>query len=63
VELSEFGIIYEPRGAIRAHSLANFIIQFSTTTFEQEAWVLHIDGSSNKKWSEAGIVLEKPRNF
>jgi len=34
-----------------------------TTTFEQEAWVLYVDGSSNKKGSEAGIVLEGPGSF
>ncbi|XP_068491966.1 uncharacterized protein [Phaseolus vulgaris] len=29
----------------------------------QEEWTLHVDGSSNKKGSEAGIVLEGPENF
>jgi len=32
MELSEFGIKYEPRGAIKAQSVADFIIQLSTTT-------------------------------
>ncbi|XP_068475242.1 uncharacterized protein [Phaseolus vulgaris] len=63
VELSEFGIRYELRRAIRAQSLANFIIQLSTTTSEQEAWVLYVDGSSNKKGSRAKIVLERPKDF
>jgi len=63
VELSEFGIKYEPRGTIRAQSLAYFIIQLSTTTFEQEAWILYVDGSSNKKGRRAGIVLEGPGHF
>jgi len=62
VELSEFGIKYEPRGAIKAQSLADFIIQLPTIT-QQEVWTLHVDGSSNKKGSGAGIVLEGPENF
>jgi len=57
MELSEFGITYEPRGAIKAQSLADFIIQMATTT-QQEEWTLHVDGSSNKKESGAGIILE-----
>jgi len=59
VELSEFGIKYEPRGAIKAQSLANFIIQLPTIT-QLEVWTLHVDGSSNKKVSGVGIVLEEP---
>ena len=63
VELLEFGIGYEPREAIKVKSLANFIIQLPTTTSEQEAWVLYVDGSSNKKGSGAGIVLKERRHF
>jgi len=32
MELSVFGIKYEPRGPIKAQSLADFIIQMPTTT-------------------------------
>jgi len=60
VELSKYGIKYEPRGAIKAQSLADFIIQLPTTTTE---WTLHVDESSNKKGSEAGIILEGPKKF
>jgi len=62
VELSEFEIKDEPRGEIKAQSLANFIIQLPTLT-QQEVWTLHVDGSSNKKGSRARIVLEGPGNF
>jgi len=61
MELSEFEIKYEPRGAIKAQSLADFIIQMPTT-MQQEQWTLHVDGSSNKRGSEVGIVLEGPDN-
>ena len=63
VELLEFGIRYEPRGMIKAQSLVDFIIQLPKTTCEQETWILYVDGSSNKKGSGAGIVLEGPRHF
>jgi len=62
VELSEFRIRYESRGAIKAQSLAEFIIQLPTTT-QLEEWTLHVDGLSNKKGSGVGIVLEGPENF
>jgi len=63
IELSEFGIKYEPRGKIKAQFLADFIIELPTTPFEEETWILYIYGSSNKKGSETGIVLEGSRHF
>jgi len=62
MELSEYGIKYEPRGSIKAQSLADFIIQMSKT-IQQEQWTLYVDGASSKKGSGAGIVLEEPDNF
>jgi len=63
VELLEFGIKYEPRGAIKAQSLADFVIQLPKKINDHETWVLFVDGSSNKKESEAGIVLKRPKSF
>ena len=57
MELSEYGIKYEPRGPIKAQSLEDFIIQMPTIT-QQEQWTLYVDGASSKKGSGAGIVLE-----
>ena len=62
MELSEYGIKYEPRGPIKAQSLEDFIIQMPTIT-QQEQWTLYVDGASSKKGSGAGIVLEGPNNF
>ncbi|XP_068461731.1 uncharacterized protein [Phaseolus vulgaris] len=42
MELSEYGIKYEPRGPIKAQSLADFIIQMPTET-QQEHWTLYVD--------------------
>ncbi|XP_068461658.1 uncharacterized protein [Phaseolus vulgaris] len=62
MELSEYGIKYEPRGPIKAQALADFIIQMPTTA-QQEQWILYVDGASSKKGSGARIVLEGPDNF
>lgn len=60
IELSEHDILYEPRHAIKAQVLADFIVEM---TDENEAnpevtWIIHVDGSSNKKGGGAGIVLQ-----
>ncbi|MCI53531.1 hypothetical protein A2U01_0074778, partial [Trifolium medium] len=48
VELSEFDIIFEPRGAIKAHALADF---------------LSVDGSYNLKGSGAGVTRKDQMVF
>ena len=52
VELSEFDIRYQPRNAIKAQALADFIVEF-TPSYEDlrereynKKWVIHVDGSS-----------------
>ena len=60
VELSEFGIKYEPRGEIKTQSLVDFVIHLPTRTTAHEKWVLFVDGLSNKTGSSARIVLEGP---
>uniref|UniRef100_A0A151UHE5 Retrovirus-related Pol polyprotein from transposon 17.6 n=1 Tax=Cajanus cajan TaxID=3821 RepID=A0A151UHE5_CAJCA len=64
VELSEFDIRFEPRGsrgAIKAQSLAEFVNELSPLgQFEDTAWTMHVDGSSNQQGSGAGIILESP---
>ncbi|XP_068497948.1 uncharacterized protein [Phaseolus vulgaris] len=62
MELSEYGIKYEPRGPIKAQSLADFIIQMPTSA-QQDQWTWYVDGASSKRGSGAGIVLEGPDNF
>ena len=52
VELSEFGVRYQPRNAIKAQALANFIAEFTPSNDDLEGvednkkWVVHVDGSS-----------------
>nr|KYP64516.1 Transposon Ty3-G Gag-Pol polyprotein [Cajanus cajan] len=59
VELSEYGIKYESRGALKAQCLADFIAELTpSVSLEDPSWTLHVDGSSNTKGSGAGIILE-----
>ncbi|XP_020218740.1 uncharacterized protein LOC109801971 [Cajanus cajan] len=61
VELSQFDIRFEPRGPIKAQSMADFINEFTPEALpEPHVWTLHVDGSSNLQGSGAGIILEGP---
>ena len=63
VELSEFDIQYQPRNAIKAQALADFIAEF-TLNYEDlgereynKKWVIHVDGSSTLYAGGIGVVL------
>nr|KYP44910.1 hypothetical protein KK1_033591 [Cajanus cajan] len=64
IELSEYSIKYEPRGAIKAQALADFVMELTSPADEGEVgetqWILSVDGASNLEGSGAGIVLEGP---
>jgi len=60
VELSEFDIKYEPRGAIKSQCLTDFAAELPRNTETSARWVLYEDGSSNKTACGAGVVLEGP---
>ncbi|RDX72937.1 hypothetical protein CR513_47519, partial [Mucuna pruriens] len=57
-------MVYEARGHVKAQVLANFINELTPNPHEKEEeeankrWTLSVDGSSNKKCSRAGIILE-----
>ena len=60
IELLEFDIQYEPRTAIKAQALADFLIEMVDDEDSQElGWTLHINGASSSKGSGAGAILEK----
>ncbi|XP_072088164.1 uncharacterized protein [Arachis hypogaea] len=60
IELSEYDIQYQSRGAIKSQALANFIAVLTAEeqTPKDSVWTLYIDGASNSKGSRAGILLE-----
>nr|XP_023910735.1 uncharacterized protein LOC112022377 [Quercus suber] len=65
VELSEFDIKYQPRHAIKAQALANFIAEFTSNCDEvgekaSVKWVVYVDGSSTQYVGGVGVVLQSP---
>ena len=64
VELSEFNIRYQPRHAIKAQALADFIVEFTPSCGDIEGmeyskkWVIHVDGSSTQHAGGIGVVLQ-----
>nr|KYP75646.1 Retrovirus-related Pol polyprotein from transposon 17.6 [Cajanus cajan] len=61
VELSEFDISFEPRGPIKSQHLVDFVNELTPPgSFEDQPWILHVDGSSNAQGSGAGIILANP---
>nr|XP_027124543.1 uncharacterized protein LOC113741245 [Coffea arabica] len=77
IEMGEYDLSYEPRKAIKAQALADFLaeltfdqVQVATpatiqaptpSTPETQRWILHVDGSSNSGGSGAGLLLEDPQ--
>jgi len=62
VEVSEFDIHYEPRGAIKSRCLADFSIELTPQQELSAAWTVYDDGSSNKMACGVGVVLKGPSN-
>jgi len=60
VELSEFDIWYEPRGAFKSQCLANFSAVLTPRLDLSAGWMIYVDGSSKKTACGAGVVLEGP---
>jgi len=61
VELSEFGLKYEPRGSVKGQRLADFVAELhGSASHQEQTWVLFVYGSSDKRNVGAGIVIEGP---
>ncbi|XP_015968900.1 uncharacterized protein LOC107492386 [Arachis duranensis] len=58
IELSQFQIKFEPRNAIKAQALADFIAEITPGNSTPESWKLHVDDSSNITSGGAGVILE-----
>ena len=60
IELSEFNIRYEPRAAIKAQALADFLVEMvDEAEYVDPTWTLYVDGASSTKGCGTGIILEK----
>ena len=64
VELSEFDIRYQPRHAIKAQALADFIAEFTPSCDgiegmeDNKKWVVHVDGLSTQHAGGIGMILQ-----
>ncbi|XP_012833449.1 PREDICTED: uncharacterized protein LOC105954321 [Erythranthe guttata] len=62
IELSEYGVEFKPRPAIKAQVLADFLVEM--TSIEESnslpTWSVSVDGSSTTTGRGAGIVLTNP---
>ncbi|XP_021771681.1 uncharacterized protein LOC110735803 [Chenopodium quinoa] len=67
-ELTKFSISYQPRAAIKAQALADFLAECSyqeTLDEEKGTWTVFTDGSATINGSGAGVVITSPegKNF
>ena len=66
IEFSEFDIKYQPRNAIKAQVLVDFIAEFTSSHDDLDmmedvkTWVIHVDGSSTLHTGGIGVVLQSP---
>ncbi|XP_074576213.1 uncharacterized protein LOC141832648 [Curcuma longa] len=60
VELREYDIQYQPRTAIKAQALADFLTEIPEGETE-ETWKVYVDGSSNRQGSRVRVVLVSPQ--
>ena len=69
IELSEFDIRYQPRHAIKAQALVDFIAEFTPgyddieRMEDNKRWVIHMDGSFTQHVGGIGVVLQSPKEI
>ncbi|KAK4400259.1 hypothetical protein Sango_1132000 [Sesamum angolense] len=63
VELSEYGIEFHPRPAIKAQVLADFVVElaYNEASISTPTWSLYVDGSLTSTGSGAEVALESPQ--
>ncbi|XP_015935317.1 uncharacterized protein LOC107461349 [Arachis duranensis] len=62
IELSQYDLQYEPRHAINAQAMADFLVEVTGDPPEETGtrWRLHVDGASNQTSGGSGVILESP---
>ncbi|RVX06105.1 hypothetical protein CK203_018633 [Vitis vinifera] len=66
IELSEFGIEFQPRLSKKGQVMADFVLEYSRRpdqhheSGEQEWWILRVDGASRSSGSGVGLLLQSP---
>ena len=67
IELSEFDIRYQPKSAIKAQALADFIADFTPSrgdldeVDDSKIWVIYVDRSSTLYAGGIGVILKSPK--
>ena len=67
IELSEFDVRYQPRNAIKAQILADFIAEITSSQKELDEldealkWVVNVDGSSILYAGGIGVILKSSK--
>ncbi|CAN1229240.1 Transposon Tf2-6 polyprotein [Linum perenne] len=63
VELSEYDVHFQPRTAIKAQALADFVVEGCVRAEGRpdDYWELYVDGASSKNGAGAGVVLKSPQ--
>ncbi|XP_042437173.1 uncharacterized protein LOC122023153 [Zingiber officinale] len=59
-ELGEYDIQYQPRTAIKAQALADFLTEIHQISPE-EMWKIYVDGSANHHGSGVGVLIISPQ--
>ncbi|XP_042443940.1 uncharacterized protein LOC122029047 [Zingiber officinale] len=59
-ELGEYNIVYQPRTAIKAQALADFLTEIHQPDSE-ETWRVYVDGSATRQGSDVGVLLISPQ--
>ena len=66
IELSEYGIEFQPRLSMKGQVMADFVLEYSRRPIqrqepsEKEWWTLQVDGASRSSGSEVGFLLQSP---
>nr|CAN83045.1 hypothetical protein VITISV_015525 [Vitis vinifera] len=66
IELSEFGIEFQPRLSMKGQVMADFMLEYSRKpgqheeSSKKEWWTLRVDGASRSSGSGVGLLLQSP---
>nr|CAN61935.1 hypothetical protein VITISV_001429 [Vitis vinifera] len=66
IELSEYGIEFQPRLSMKDQVMADFVLEYSRRPIqhkepsEKEWWTLRVDGASRSSGSGVGLLLQSP---
>ncbi|XP_019194876.1 PREDICTED: uncharacterized protein LOC109188702 [Ipomoea nil] len=72
VELTQYGIEYQPRPSIKGQALADFLVECTAGEEEKEHasescpgewWEMHADGASSRQHCGGGVMLITPEGF